>query len=137
MKLSRMLLTISSAALLCASMAFAGPVNKGTLHLTDKVSVDGHMLNPGTYRVEWTGNGPEVQVKLVQGKDTVAAFSAHVGQQKANAAEDAYSAGPGPNGSPSLTQIYLAKHDVVLTVDHNSSDSGNTNNQQSPAQGAN
>jgi hypothetical protein len=121
MKLSRILVTIFGAALLMASAAYAGAVNKGTLNLRDKVSVDGQTLKPGNYRVEWNGDGPTVQVKLIQGKTTVASFPAQVTKQPVQTAEDAYVSGPGPDGSPALTQILIAKHDVQLNIENNGS----------------
>ena len=130
MKLSRILITFFGATLLLASVAFAGVVNKGTLNLKDTVSVDGQTLKPGNYRVEWNGDGPNVQVKLIQGKTTVVTFPAQVAKQPVHAAENAYVSGPGPGGSVALTQIMIAKHDVLLNVENN-----NGNNPQTSTQG--
>lgn len=130
MKMSRMLSTVFGATLLIASAVYAGPVNKATLHLNDTVSVQGQTLKPGDYKVEWNGNGPNTEVKLLQGKNTVATFPAQVKQQPSHTAENAYVSEPGPSGEHALTQIMIAKHDVLLNVENNGS------NQQSGAQGA-
>jgi len=130
MKMSRMLIAFFGATLLIASAAYAGEMNKGTLHLKDTVSVRGQTLKPGDYKVEWNGNGPNTEVKLVQGKNTVAKFPAKVEQQPYRSAENAYVSGPGPNGSTALTQIMIAKHDVLLNVEHNG-----TQAQSSPQSG--
>lgn len=121
MKMSRMLVPVFGATLLLASAAFAGVMNKGTLHLKESVNVQGQTLKPGDYKVEWNGNGPNTEVKLVQGKNTVATFPAQVEKQPFHTSENAYVSGPGPNGSTALTQIMIAKHDVLLNVANNGS----------------
>jgi hypothetical protein len=119
MKMSRMVVPVFGATLLLASAAFAGAMNKGTLHLSDTVNVEGQTLKPGDYKVEWDGNGPKTEVKLVQGKNTVATFPAQVEQQPFHNAQNAYVSEPGPGGAPALTQIMIAKHDVLLNIQGN------------------
>jgi hypothetical protein len=67
MRISKLPVLLFGAALLLSSSAFAAEANKGTLQLTDKVTVEGKPLNSGKYTVEWSGSGPEVQVTLLQG----------------------------------------------------------------------
>ncbi len=55
------LLTFS---LLLAASAIAGNTNKGTLQLTDTVTVGGKQLPAGKYRVEWAGSGATVEVSI-------------------------------------------------------------------------
>jgi hypothetical protein len=113
MKLSRIGVTLFGAALLFTASAFAGNgnENKGTLRLDDKVSVGGTALNPGTYKVEWTGSGSDVQVTVSQGSQTVATFPAHVAQQQTAAQNDAYGSESQPNGDKTLTTLYFhGKH---------------------------
>jgi hypothetical protein len=78
MKLSKASILLIGSALVFSSGAFAGDANKGKLHLQHKTIVDGKPLNPGNYTVEWTGTGPTVEVTLLQGKQTVATFPAHL-----------------------------------------------------------
>jgi hypothetical protein len=73
--------------------------------LQDKTIVDGKPLNPGQYTVEWTGTGPTVQVTLLQGKQTVATFPAHVTEQPKPNHDDAYGSTTEPDGSSRLTAI--------------------------------
>lgn len=117
MKVSRLAITLFGVALLCSTSVFAREANKGTLRLDNKVTVDGTPLNPGNYKVEWNGSGPVVQVTLSQGKDTVATFPAHLAQQTLANDADAYGSATEPDGSKSLTAIYLGGKHFVLEVE--------------------
>lgn len=106
MKLSKLSLAFFGSALLLSSAAVAGESNKGSLQLYDKVNVEGKALNPGKYTITWDGSGPNVQVTVSQGKQTVATFSAHLTEQAARNTEDAYSSAAETDGSRTLTAIY-------------------------------
>ena len=119
MKLSRVLTFLFGAALLFSSAAIAGEANKGTLRLSENVVIQGKALNPGKYTVEWDGSGPTVEVTLLSGKDKVATFPAHLTEQASPNVQDAYGTATEPNGSRSLTAIYLGGKRLVLQVDEN------------------
>jgi len=131
MKFSQFTLSLVAAALLLSSSALAAENNKGTLHLSNKVSLEGKVLAPGTYKVEWQGNGPTVQVTIVKGKETVSTFSAHLTDQAVASRTDAYSTASSPDGSQSLTTIYFEGKKYTLQVEQNQA------SQQSSAQPAN
>jgi hypothetical protein len=118
MKMSRISSLLFGSALLFSSAALAGGNNRGKLALTDKVVVDGQSIAPGDYRVEWDGSGPAVQVKLLQGKETVATLSAHLTEQASQNPQDAYSTLAEPDGSRELTAIYPGGKRVALEFDH-------------------
>jgi len=119
MKLSKASILLVGLSLVFYSGAFAGDANKGKLHLLDKTSVDGKPLNPGNYTVEWTGSGPSVQVTLLQGKQTVATFSAHVTEEPTPNRDDAYGSAPEPDGSRRLTAIYISGKRTALQLEQN------------------
>ena len=119
MKLSKVSILLIGTALAFSSGAFAGEANKGKLHLQDKTIVDGKPLNPGNYTVEWAGTGPTVEVTLLQGKQTVAAFPAHITEQPTPNHEDAYGSAPESDGSRRLTVIYISGKRSALEVEHN------------------
>ena len=119
MKMSRALTFLFSAALLLSSAAIGGETNKGTLRLSENVVIQGKALNPGKYTVEWDGSGPTVQVTLLSGKDKVATFPAHLTEQASPNVQDAYGTAAEPNGSRSLTAIYLGGKRVALQIDQN------------------
>jgi hypothetical protein len=128
MKLSRMFVPLFGAALLISASAIAAESNKGKVELTEKVVVEGKALNSGKYTVEWNGSGSTVQVSLLQGKQTVATFSAHLTEQASRNPQDAYSTATEADGSRSLTAIYPGGKRVALQLDHNGT------SQQSSAQ---
>jgi hypothetical protein len=127
MKMSRISTLLFGGALLFSTAALAGENNKGKLELTDKIVVDGKPIEPGSYRVEWDGSGPAVQVRLLQGKQIVATLSAHLTEQADRNSQDAYSVAPEPDGSKELTAIYPSGKRLALEFDHSatSTQSGN------------
>jgi hypothetical protein len=119
MKVSHLSVFLFGAVLLFSTSAFARDTNKGTLNLTEKVTVDGKALDSGKYKVEWNGNGPSVEVSLIQDKQTVATFPAHVTEEATANPDDAFGSAAGPNGSRELTSIYPAGKHFVLRVQEN------------------
>jgi hypothetical protein len=119
MKTSRILVSLSGAALLLSSVAYAREGNKGKVELNETVIADGKTINSGQYTVEWTGTGPSVQVTLLQGKQTVATFPAHLAEQATSAGQNAYGTSLAPDGSRELTAIYLGAKRIVLQLDKN------------------
>jgi hypothetical protein len=119
MKLSKVSILLIGSALVFPSGAFAGDANKGNLRLQDITIVDGKPLNPGHYTVEWTGAGPTVQVTLLQGKQTVVTFPAHVTERPKPNHDDAYGSTTEPNGSSRLTAIYISGKRTALELERN------------------
>jgi hypothetical protein len=117
MKMSRIGVSLFGAAVLFSASAFAGPTNKGSLHLEDNVTVDGTSVKPGNYTVEWSSSGPDVQVKLIRGRDTVATFPARLTEQNIAATADAYGSADQPNGGKTLTSIYFGGKHYALQVE--------------------
>jgi hypothetical protein len=63
-------------ALLLTSSAFAA--SKANFTLNSDASVNGTKLKAGDYKLEWDGNGPNVEVSILQGKKVVAKVPAKV-----------------------------------------------------------
>jgi hypothetical protein len=116
MKVSQLMLSFAAALLLCSG-AIAGENNKGTLHLSDKVSLEGKVLAPGDYKVEWEGNGPSVQVTILKDKEKVATFSAHRSELAAASRADAIGTDNGPDGTRALKSIYFSGKKYSLQVE--------------------
>ena len=117
MKMSRISIMLFSSALLFSSAALAGTNNKGKLELTNKVVVAGTPIEPGSYRVEWDGSGPAVQVKLLQGDQTVATLPAHLTEQADKNTQDSYATNTEADGSRELTAIYPGGKRLALQFD--------------------
>jgi hypothetical protein len=123
MKNLRLPVLLLGAGLLLSSGVFAADANKGTLQLSDNVTVQGKSLNYGKYTVEWNGAGSTVQVTILQGKQTVATFSAHLTEQPTPNPGDAYGTIAGADGSRTLTTFYPAHKRFALELDQNGANS--------------
>lgn len=130
-KMSKIAIALMGAALMLSGAVLAGDANKGSLQLAEKVNVEGKTLNPGSYKVEWEGSGPTVQVSILQGRNTVATFPARVVDAGVPNQENAYSTTASQDGSLTLTAIYLGGKRTTLQVEKNQSAS------QSSATGGN
>src|SRR5580704_953095 len=69
---------ILGLAVLLTSSAFAGTSAKGSLQLSNPVVVNGTTLKPGDYKLNWEGEGPNVELSIIQGKNVIAKVPAHV-----------------------------------------------------------
>ncbi len=63
-------------ALLLATSAFA--INKGSLSVQEPLMVNGTKIAAGDYKVQWEGNGPNVELSITQGKKIIAKVPAHM-----------------------------------------------------------
>jgi hypothetical protein len=111
-------ITFGAVALswLFATGAVAGPQNKGSLKLSDSVTVGGKQLAPGKYQLEWTGTGSNVELSIFNGKETVAKVPAQLVTLKKAEPESGYSTNANPGGSLRLTEIYFRgkRYDLSL-----------------------
>jgi hypothetical protein len=72
MKQTKYTALLSMLALLFSVCAFARDKNQHSVEISESVQVGGTQLTPGTYKVEWQGTGPEIQVNFVRDGKTVA-----------------------------------------------------------------
>jgi hypothetical protein len=63
---------LSTLALLSPVGALARDKNQHSVQIPESMQVGSAQLEPGNYRVEWQGTGPEVQVNFVRNGKTVA-----------------------------------------------------------------
>lgn len=114
--MSRNLLAFAGASLLLGAAAFAGNITKRDLHLYESVSVQGKQLTPGDYKVEWSGTGPDVQVTILNGRDTVASVPAKVVPTDTKNNSDGYASAKQADGSSDLTSIFFHGERFELQV---------------------
>jgi hypothetical protein len=105
-------------ALLLASSAFAA--TKGSLQLTNPVTVNGTKLKPGDYRVQWEGTGPNVELSIMQGSNVLARVPAHVVELERPAANDAAVTRKDDSGSRSLTGVRFQGKKFALELGESS-----------------
>jgi methionine-rich copper-binding protein CopC len=63
---------LSMLALMFSVCAFARDKNQHSVEIPFSVQVGSTQLEPGTYKVEWQGTGPDLQVNFVRDGKTVA-----------------------------------------------------------------
>jgi hypothetical protein len=105
-------------ALLLGAYAFAA--NKGSLQISNAVTVNGKQLTAGDYAVKWEGAGPDVQISIMKGKNVVATAPAHLINLNNSAANDAAVLKKNDDGSSSLAQIRFGGKKYALALDEGS-----------------
>lgn len=124
MKASRFSCALIGAAFLCSIPAFAGNSVRKSLHISDTVHVHGVMLSPGDYKVEWDTPGPNVQLRILHGHDTVATVPAHVVPEPISNAQDGYAVKEDKAGTGEmLTEVFFSGENYHLDVSNSASSS--------------
>src|SRR5512135_2322915 len=78
MKSAKYLSLLAGIAMLLPLSAYAKDANEGKFTIAEPVQVGSTQLKPGDYKVQWDGSGDSVNVKILQGKKTVANSSARL-----------------------------------------------------------
>jgi hypothetical protein len=78
MNVSKYLGILAAIILSLPLAAFAKENNEGRLQLSDPVEIGSTRLEAGSYKVEWNGAGPTVQINILQGNKTVATTSGRI-----------------------------------------------------------
>jgi hypothetical protein len=100
-------------AVLLATSAFAA--NKGSMQFSDPVTVNGKELAAGDYSVKWEGNGPNVEVHILRGKNVVATVPARMVDLD-RAAEGNSVVTVNDSGRKSLSEIRLSGRKYALAI---------------------
>jgi hypothetical protein len=124
MKVSRNLFSVTLASLLLAATAFASPASKGTLKIFEPVTVQGKQLAPGKYTVEWNGEGPNVQLNIADGKNSVTAIPAHLVPVSTKNRTSGYTSEKQQDGQIALTNVFFEGKAFELQIGHQSASQG-------------
>ncbi|HEX3354472.1 MAG: hypothetical protein ACRD3H_06060 [Terriglobales bacterium] len=101
-------------ALLLATSVFAA--NKGSLQVSDPVTVNGKQIQPGDYTVKWDGNGPNVELNILRGKDVVATVPARMVDLARTPDRNSALTSINSDGHKSLTEIRLSGKKYALAI---------------------
>jgi len=112
------------AALLLTSTAFAA--NKTSLKLNHPVVVGATTLPAGDYAVTWDGNGPNVEVKVLKGRDVVATVPAEVKETPRTTALDQVVTRTNADGSSTLTDILMRGKKYSLAIGEGGAETAST-----------
>lgn len=105
-------------ALLLATSAFAA--NKGSLQVSDPVTVSGKSLAAGEYTVKWEGNGPNVELNILRGKNVVATIPARLIDLDRSASGNTSVVKRNDDGSKTLSEIRFAGKKYALALGNES-----------------
>ena len=125
MKASRLSASLFVVSLLLPAAILAGTTNKKTLHLFDTVTVEGKTLAPGDYRIQWNDAGPNVQVDIVRGRDTVATVPAKIVTAGSKNQQDGYTLKPTENGGQGLVSVFFSGKDYTLEIQPDAASASN------------
>lgn len=125
----RILLAIVSAAIVLTSGSVwaadaASSAGKGSMELPSPVNVAGTQLQSGKYRVEWSGTGDQVTVKIFSGSKEMASTQASV--VKDHTSYDHLSYSTDEKGTKSLTEISFGKQKCSLHLENQPSSEAQT-----------
>jgi hypothetical protein len=101
-------------AVLLATSAFAA--NKGSVAVTDPVTVAGKQLAAGQYKLTWDGSGSSVQLNIMQGKNVVATVPARLIELDRPAANSSAVVINNSDGSRALSEIRFSGKKYALAV---------------------
>ena len=108
---------LSMLTLLSTVSAFARDKNQHSVAISDPIQIGGTQLNPGNYRIEWQGTGPEVQVNFVRDGKTVATAPGTLRTNDAHVVQDdIVTEATSANGN-ALKEIDFAHHKESLVFE--------------------
>ncbi|HZQ67295.1 MAG TPA: hypothetical protein VFA68_02150 [Terriglobales bacterium] len=117
MKSAKHLFLFAAMALLLPLTAMAKDnSNSGKFTVSEKVKVGSTELKPGDYKVEWDGSGDSVQVKIMQGKNTVATTSGKLVNHDTPAPYNAVILNDATGGGKAISEIDFGKRKEALVL---------------------
>lgn len=128
MKLSKIFRSaLPGLALLLATSAFAAnKANKGSFELFEPLTVSGHDLQPGKYKVTWEGTSGDIQAMILSQGKLVATVPAHLTDLNQAERNDAVVSRKNDDGSQSLTQVDFGGKKYALSFDNEGANTGST-----------
>jgi hypothetical protein len=80
--------SLSMLALLSSVFALAGDKNQRSVQIPNSVQVGSTQLQPGNYKVEWQGTGPQIEVNFVRDGKIVATVPGTLKTNNAHVTQD-------------------------------------------------
>jgi len=117
MKQAKYVTLLSMLALLFSVSAFAGDKNQHSVQIPESVQVGGAQLSPGSYKVEWQGTGPEIQVNFVRDGKTVATVPGTLKTNDAKVNQDDIVTDTTSANTKTLTEIDFSRNKESLVFE--------------------
>jgi len=117
MRAAKYLFLLAGIALLLPLSAMAKDnSNSGKFTVSENVKVGSTQLKPGDYKVEWDGSGDSVQLKIMQGKNTVATAPAKLVSHDTPAPYNAVILNDATGGGKAISEIDFGKRKEALVL---------------------
>jgi len=111
-------------ALLLATAGFAA--NKGSLHISEQIFVNGKALPAGVYRVKWDGDGPNVDLNILKGNKVIATVPARMIDLQMSDSYDSVVEKRNDDGSRSILEIHFDGKKYAFALDAKTDSSEST-----------
>jgi hypothetical protein len=108
---------LSMLTLLSSVCALARDKNQHSVEIPDSVQVAGTQLNPGNYKVEWQGAGPEIQVNFMRDGKTVATVPGTLKTNDPRVTQDDIVTGTNNTNTKTLTEIDFGRNKESLVFE--------------------
>jgi hypothetical protein len=118
MKFVKYLMLSAMFTLLIPASGFARTKDQGTMMLMQAAEIGSTQLQPGTYKVEWSGTGPTVHVNILHHRNVVASTTAELKTDDSAVSQDAVVIKPAANNSSEeqIAEIDFGKHKQALVI---------------------
>ena len=113
---TRMAGLVGAVALCVATGAVAGTRQSTTVKVGSASTLNGKEIAPGTYKVSWTGAGPEVNVSFLSGKKLVVEARGKFVERNGRARHDGLVSRKGESGTPLISEIEFGGESRVLVL---------------------
>src|SRR5260370_7984720 len=108
---------LAGLVLVVATSAFAATnVNKGSFEVFEPLTVSGHQLAPGQYKLTWDGTGSSVELMILSQGKLVATVPAHLIELSQAERTNATVSRKNDDGTQSLTQIDFPAKNTALAL---------------------
>jgi len=104
MKFGKYIALLAFVATSLSLSAFAKDKNETKVTFADPIQIGSTQLKAGDYKLQWQGNGPDVQVQVVKGKDVVATVPAKLTANQQSTGNNSVTTGSA-NNAKTLDQV--------------------------------
>jgi len=112
--MQRALKVLAGISVLVLAMSAVAAENSGKFILPSAAELNGKSLAAGEYKVRWEGQGPDVQVTVSRGKETIATAPAKLVDRGEKAPRNAVVMNTSGGGAGSIVELRLSGKRSVL-----------------------
>jgi hypothetical protein len=103
-----------AATFLIATSALAA--NKGSLNISEPLTVNGTKLAAGDYQVKWEGTGPNVELNIIKSNRVIVTVTARLVELSRPGRDSASVTRKAEDGTTSLTEIRFSGKKYELAI---------------------